>query len=65
MLPPAQDSLKIASSTSSSASRLMLKTNAGSVVYVVEEIKRRSDHIHASFKTRGYTYPSIVPVPAS
>jgi hypothetical protein len=41
-LPLVRYSLKLASSTSSSTSRLRLETNVGGAAYVVEEITRRS-----------------------
>ena len=53
-LSPVRDSLKLASSTSSSTSRLRLETNVGGAAYVVEEITRRHDHSHTGFEARGH-----------
>lgn len=51
--PPVQDSLKLASLTSSSTSRMRVETNVGGAAYVVEEITRRHDHSHR-FEARGH-----------
>src|ERR1700722_11494856 len=63
--PPVRDSLKLASSTSSSASRLRLETNVGGAAYVVEEIKCRHDQATQVLRLAATTCPRILPVPAS
>jgi hypothetical protein len=53
-LPLVLDSLILASTTSSSTSRLRLETNVEGAAYVVEETTRRHDHSHAGFEARGH-----------
>jgi len=52
-LPLVWDSLKLASSTSSSTSKLRLVTNVKGAAYA-EEITRRYGHSHAGFDARGH-----------